>query len=544
MSTTTITPSLGMNAYTSTPSSSGNAHKGLAALPLRRQRLLGIAILWLILAVMIAINAFQSRALLYTEREQRMVTAVDIAISTLEHFHQLAEQGQLSNQEAQRQAFNTLRDVRFGEEDNYLFAFNNSLHILAHPKREVGEDVSQVKDPEGTLIFQTMLENTQATGSGFTEYFSNFARGGDAQPQVRAYSAAFTPWDAYVASSVFVGDVSSTILKQLIESVLVGILAGALVTLAFWGMVSLILRRLGGEPDYAASVVSRIAQGDLTAPVILQQNDTNSLLYDIRHMRDKLRVSMQEIQTTSAAVDHNAADIAEGNQELSSRTEQQAAALQQTSSSMEEVTATVRQTADSVEQAKELVRSAGETSQAGQKAIGDAVASMQEITAEADKITDIVTLIDSIAFQTNILALNASVEAARAGEHGRGFAVVAGEVRQLANRSASAAHEIKGLINASNTQVSNGATLVDTAKQRMQDIDQRIQRVNDLFADITAATHEQTRGIEQINVAIAQLDQATQDNASMVQQTATAAQNLKQRSRSLNSVVGHFTLVD
>ncbi|WP_139794534.1 cache domain-containing protein [Vreelandella lionensis] len=346
MSTTTITPSLGMNAYTSTPSSSGNAHKGLAALPLRRQRLLGIAILWLILAVMIAINAFQSRALLYTEREQRMVTAVDIAISTLEHFHQLAEQGQLSNQEAQRQAFNTLRDVRFGEEDNYLFAFNDSLHILAHPKREVGEDVSQVKDPEGTLIFQTMLENTQATGSGFTEYFSNFARGGDAQPQVRAYSAAFTPWDAYVASSVFVGDVSSTILKQLIESVLVGILAGALVTLAFWGMVSLILRRLGGEPDYAASVVSRIAQGDLTAPVILQQNDTNSLLYDIRHMRDKLRDSMQEIQTTSAAVDHNAADIAEGNQELSSRTEQQAAALQQTSSSMEEVTATVRQTAD------------------------------------------------------------------------------------------------------------------------------------------------------------------------------------------------------
>ncbi|MFI8749271.1 methyl-accepting chemotaxis protein [Vreelandella lionensis] len=534
MSTTTITPSLGMNAYTSTPSSSGNAHKGLAALPLRRQRLLGIAILWLILAVMIAINAFQSRALLYTEREQRMVTAVDIAISTLEHFHQLAEQGQLSNQEAQRQAFNTLRDVRFGEEDNYLFAFNDSLHILAHPKREVGEDVSQVKDPEGTLIFQTMLENTQATGSGFTEYFSNFARGGDAQPQVRAYSAAFTPWDAYVASSVFVGDVSSTILKQLIESVLVGILAGALVTLAFWGMVSLILRRLGGEPSYAASVVSRIAQGDLTAPVILQQNDTNSLLYDIRHMRDKLRDSMQEIQTTSAAVDHNAADIAAGNQELSSRTEQQAAALQQTSSSMEEVTATVRQTADSVEQAKELVRSAGETSQAGQKAIGDAVASMQEITAEADKITDIVTLIDSIAFQTNILALNASVEAARAGEHGRGFAVVAGEVRQLANRSASAANEIKGLINASNAQVSNGAALVDTAKQRMQDIDQRIQRVNDLFSDITAATHEQTRGIEQINVAIAQLDRRPKT-------TPRWCSKQPQPPKTLSSAHGHLT---
>lgn len=541
---TTITPS--SDAYTHLPPSNSPtaAQKGLAALPLRRQRLLGVAILWLILAVMIAVNAFQSRALLYTEREQRMVTAVDIALSTLEHYHQLAEQGQLSLPEAQRQAFNTLRNVRFGEEDNYLFAFNGSLRMLAHPNREAGEDISQVKDPEGTLIFQTILENTQETGSGFTEYFSNFARGGDAQPQVRAYSAAFTPWDTYIASSVFVGDVNSTIMRQLVESIVVGIVAGALVTLAFWGMIALILRRLGGEPSYAASVVSRIAQGDLTAPVALHHNDSSSLLYDIRQMRDKLRDAMQEIHSTSSAVDHNAGDIAAGNQELSSRTEQQAAALQQTSSSMEEVTATVRQTADSVEQAKELVRSAGETSQAGQKAIGDAVASMQEITAEADKITDIVSLIDSIAFQTNILALNASVEAARAGEHGRGFAVVAGEVRQLANRSASAAHEIKGLINASNAQVSNGATLVDTAKQRMQDIDQRIQRVNDLFADITAATHEQTRGIEQINVAIAQLDQATQDNASMVQQTATSAQDLKQRSQSLNSVVGHFNLVD
>ncbi len=291
-------------------------------------------------------------------------------------------------------------------------------------------------------------------------------------------------------------------------------------------------------------MVSRIAQGDLTAPVALHPNDTSSLLYDIRSMRDKLREAMTDIYTTSEAVDGNAGDIAAGNQELSSRTEQQAAALQQTSASMEEVTATVRQTADSVAQAKELVRSAGETSQAGQQAIGNAVNSMQEISAEADKITDIVTLIDSIAFQTNILALNASVEAARAGEHGRGFAVVAGEVRQLANRSATAAHEIKGLINASNAQVSNGAGLVDTAKQRMQDIDLQIQKVNDLFEEITAATYEQTRGIEQINVAIAQLDQATQDNASMVQQTATSAQDLKQRSQSLNSVVGHFTLVD
>ena len=521
---------------------SPKAKTGLATLPLRRQRLLGVVVLWLILAVMIVVNAWQSRAMLYTEREQRMVTAVDIAVSTMEHFDELAKQGEITQEEAQTLALETIRDVRFGAENNYLFAFSSDLKMLAHPNRAFGEDVSQVKDSEGLLIFRTILDNTRGTGSGFTEYYSNFARGNDATPLVRTYSEAYAPWDLYVGSGVFMGDVNSEIMNQLAESVIVGILAGLLVTVAYWSMVSLILRRLGGEPSYAAGVVGRIAQGDLSVAVALNQNDTSSLLHDIQVMRDKLRDTMQEIQLTSSAVDNNAGEIASGNQELSSRTEQQAAALQQTSSSMEEVTATVRQNADSVEQAKELVRNAGETSQAGQQAIGEAVASMQKINAEAAKITEIVTLIDGIAFQTNILALNASVEAARAGEHGRGFAVVAGEVRLLANRSASAAQEIKTLIDTSNTQVSTGATLVGTAKERMQKIDQQIQQVNDLFTDITAASHEQTRGIEQINIAIAQLDQATQDNASMVQQTATSAYDLTKRSQSLNEVVSHFTL--
>lgn len=525
-----------------TEHSTSAARRGLAALPLRRQRLIGVAVLWLILAIMITVNALQSRTLLYHEREQRMVTAVDIAISTLEHFDERAKRGELSLDEAKTQAFEAIRDVRFGADDNYLFALSGDLKMLAHPKRPTGQDLSQVTDPKGTLIFPLIRESARESGYGFSEYYSNFARGNDKMPLVHTYTEAYAPWDVYVASGIFMGDISQTIMAQLTKTILVGLVGGILVTLAFWGMISLILRRLGGEPDYAAEVVARIAQGDLTARVHLGANDTNSLLYDIQQMRDKLHATMQEIHATSAAVNHDSGDIAAGNQELSSRTEQQAAALQQTSASMEEVTATVRQNAENVEQAKELVRNAGETSQFGQQAIGQAVTSMQEISAEAARISDIVTLIDSIAFQTNILALNASVEAARAGEHGRGFAVVASEVRQLANRSATAAHEIKTLINASNAQVDNGASLVTTAKERMQQIDQQIQRINDLFADITAATHEQTQGIEQINVAIAQLDQSTQDNATMVQQTANSAHDLKQRSQSLSSVVNHFTL--
>ena len=520
----------------------GRSISKLSTISVRKQLVVGIGVLWLILIGMVVINAWQSRSAIFEERQQRMITAVDMATTLLGHYDALAKSGAMSEAQARQQAFDAIRNLRFEGGDNYVYAVDGALHILAHPKRPVGQDVSQVTDPTGKKLFQALIEASRIDGHGFAEYRSNFARGSESKPLVRAYVAEYKPWDAYVASGVFMGDVNATIMAQLIKSGLVALIAGALVTAVFWLLISTILRRLGGEPAYAASVVKRIASGDLTASVELRAGDSHSLLHDIKRMRDGLKDSVHTIHASSSAVDRGAGEIASGSQELSSRTEQQAAALQQTSSSMEEITATVRQTADSADQARQLVRQATDTSQSGQEAINAAVVAMGDITASAGRITEIITLIDNIAFQTNLLALNASVEAARAGEQGRGFAVVAGEVRQLASRSAAAAQDIKGLIEESNAQVTVGSTRVGTASEQMQEIDVQIQRMNDLLGEIAAAAREQTSGIEQINDAVAQMDQTTQHNAALVEQTSAAASELEQRSLALSEVVQRFKI--
>ncbi|GHB22167.1 methyl-accepting chemotaxis protein [Salinicola rhizosphaerae] len=506
---------------------------------LRRQRWIGIAILWVIVVGMLVINAWQMRDALVAEREQRMVTAVDMGVSLLGHYQQLAANGAMQEADARQAAFEALREIRFENDSNYVFAFGGDLKIRAHPKREQGQDVSQATDPTGKRIFPAMIDAARTGGHGFADYRSNFARGAESQPRVHAYVARFAPWDLYVASGVFMGDVDDQVLSQLLHSSVVGLVAGMLVTLAFWFMIARVLRRLGGEPAYAAGVVERIAAGDLTGS-ITTSNGTHSLLRDIQRMQDELQQAVSEIHVSSSAVEQGAAEISAGNQELASRTEEQAAALQQTSSSMEEMTATTRHSADNASRARELVERTGETSQEGQASVLAAVESMEEIRQSAGEITEIIGLIDNIAFQTNILALNASVEAARAGEHGKGFAVVASEVRQLANRSATAAQDIKRLIDTSNSQINAGAERVGEAKSRMQEIDARIREVDTIFDEIASAAVEQTGGIEQINDAVSQLDQTTQQNAALVEQTSAMADTLKDRSQALRDAVQRF----
>ncbi|MEO8417560.1 MAG: methyl-accepting chemotaxis protein [Methylophilaceae bacterium] len=301
-----------------------------------------------------------------------------------------------------------------------------------------------------------------------------------------------------------------------------------------------ITRQLGGEPAYAAEVVTQIATGDLTVQVAIQPGDTTSLLAAMKNMNDSLVKIVGEVRTGTDTIATATSQIAAGNLDLSSRTEEQASSLEETASSMEELTSTVKQNADNARQANQLAVSASEIAVKGGDVVSQVVDTMGSINDSAKKIVDIIGVIDGIAFQTNILALNAAVEAARAGEQGRGFAVVATEVRNLAQRSAAAAKEIKSLIDDSVEKVAVGSRLVGQAGTTMDEIVSSVKLVTDIMGEVTAASQEQSAGIEQVNQAIAQMDEVTQQNAALVEEAAAAAASLQDQADNLIQVVSVF----
>jgi methyl-accepting chemotaxis protein len=425
-------------------------------------------------------------------------------------------------------------------------------------RRERATLLQQVRGLAASERSRGMLRSVEVAHKAYAEAedeFLRFAEGGHmddakvsllakARPAQVAYTEALSKLVDSVAneSREMARDSASTYTSGIATALAVSLLAVAAAVAVALLFANGLRKQLGGEPGFAASVVRKVAAGDLTTEVKLAPGDTRSLLYAMREMITGLRSLTGEVAHGAHSLSDTSAQIAQGNLDLSQRTEEQASTLEQTASSMEELTSTVQQNAQNAREASQLAATACDVARQGSDAVEKVVTTMDDIWRASRKIADIISVIDGIAFQTNILALNAAVEAARSGEHGRGFAVVAAEVRSLAQRSAAAAKEIKGLIEDSADKVQAGGNLVDSAGHTMVEVVMTVEKVSKLIAEIAAASREQSTGIEQVTTSVGQMERVVQQNATLVEQAAAATESMKDQAAALLQMIARFKL--
>ena len=488
-------------------------------------------------------NALDTRELRLEERRKDLSNINAVAASLVKHFDDMASAGKLSKDAAQQQAIDAVRALRFPG-GGYTAITSKDRISLMNPfaPQNNGKDMSSFQDSNGYYLYRHIAEaGASAAGNGYVYYV--WARPGGKVPLPKvSHVLRYAPWQWDLITGVYMDDIDDAFKAELVESALVLLLVTALLS----GIVVLTNRSLratiGGDPLEVRGAAARIAQGDLSVSLQTQHNDDSSILFGMQSMQQQLAQTIGEIRGSASMIAQASVEIATGNLDLSARTESQASSLEETAASMEELTSTVNQNAVNAQQANALVQTAASTAEKGGQVVTRVIETMDAINASAERIVDIIAVIDAIAFQTNILALNAAVEAARAGEQGRGFAVVASEVRSLAHRSAESAKEIKALIGNSVDSIRSGSALVAEAGSTMEQVVTSVSRVTDIMAAITAASSEQSTGISHVNQAINEMDAVTQQNAALVEQAAAAAGSMQEQAALLEQLVLRFRL--
>jgi len=488
-------------------------------------------------------DALQLRRIRVEERRQALIDMNDAAYNIVKRYAAMAASGQEDLNTAQRRAMAVLDSLRYGQ-DSYVSLIRGDGVLLQNPGNPAsnGKNMIDFQDAAGAYIFRDFARIAATPeGGGFLQFM--WLRPGQKEPTPKlARVGSYKPWGWIFLTGVYTGDIEADFHRSLMTSA-AGLLAAALALLAVSATINRSLgRALGGAPEYAVEVANRIAANDLSAAVRLQAGDGASLLHAMHTMQRNLVGTIGEIRGSADTIATASSQIAAGNLDLSARTETQASSLEETAASMEQLTVAVRQNADNALQANRLVQSTAEVAQRGGAVIGQVIATMGDINSASNRVVDIIGVIDGIAFQTNILALNAAVEAARAGEQGRGFAVVASEVRNLAQRSAAAAREVKQLIDNSVASIEAGQALVAQAGSTMDQVVGSVTRVTAIMAAISDASREQSTGIGHVNQAITEMDAVTQQNAALVEQAAAAAGSMQDQAEHLTRCVGRFRL--